>query len=105
MDIEKVVSGSYDNTLKIWSLKSGECTHTLRGHIAHVLCLQFQSNTLVSGSADKTIKVCYLRAYVLLKLIHICFSNDYLVIGLEFKRISLQRYLVWPSRCCNVYLV
>lgn len=57
MDTEKVVSGSYDNTLKIWSLKSGECSHTLRGHIAHVLCLQFHCNTLVSGSADKTIKV------------------------------------------------
>ncbi len=99
-----MVSGSYDNTLKIWSLKSGECTHTLRGHIAHVLCLQFHSNTLVSGSADKTIKVCHISAYVQLKVKLLCYFNDSLL-GLEFKRISLQRYSIWSSRCSDVYLV
>ena len=61
MDTEKVVSGSYDSTLKIWSLKTGECTQTLRGHGDHVLCLQFNQHLIVSGSADKTIKVITLR--------------------------------------------
>lgn len=68
MDTDKVVSGSYDCTLKIWSLKSGECSHTLRGHVAHVLCLQFHSSTLVSGSADRTIKVIRDEWRVLLSL-------------------------------------
>ena len=57
MDAEKVVSGSYDKTLKIWNIKTGQCCHTLRGHVDHVLCLQFNDKQLVSGSADKTIKV------------------------------------------------
>jgi F-box/WD-40 domain protein 7 len=61
MDMDKVVSGSYDNTLKIWNLKTGECSQTLRGHSDHVLCLQFNATHLVSGSADKTIKVCCLK--------------------------------------------
>lgn len=57
MDMDKVVSGSYDNTLKIWNLKTGECSKTFIGHSDHVLCLQFNTTHLVSGSADRTIKV------------------------------------------------
>ena len=57
MDTKKVVSGSYDGTLKIWNIKTGQCSHTLRGHVDHVLCLQFSEKHVVSGSADKTIKV------------------------------------------------
>lgn len=59
MDTEKVLSGSYDCSLKVWSLKTGECTQTLRGHVDRVLCLKFDQNFVVSGSADKTIKVQY----------------------------------------------
>lgn len=65
MDTEKVVSGSYDNTLKMWCLKTGECTLTLRGHVDRVLCLQFNQHLVVSGSADKTIKVSILLYYFL----------------------------------------
>lgn len=30
VDDDKVVSGSYDKTLKVWDIKSGECRITLR---------------------------------------------------------------------------
>lgn len=52
-----LISGSYDNTLKIWDLKTGECTNTLRGHTDSVLCLQFDTEKIISGSADRTIRV------------------------------------------------
>ena len=29
-DDEKVISGSYDLTLKLWDIKTGTCNHTLR---------------------------------------------------------------------------
>ena len=29
-DDEKVISGSYDLTLKVWDIKTGTCNHTLR---------------------------------------------------------------------------
>lgn len=74
MDMEKVVSGSYDNTLKIWNIKTGECSHTLRGHTDHVVCLQFSGIHLVSGSADRTIKV----NFILSEICPICpFLNNF----------------------------
>ena len=30
VDDEKVVSGSYDKTLKVWDIRTGHCRHTLR---------------------------------------------------------------------------
>ena len=38
MDENKVVSGSYDRTLKVWDLSSGQCHLTLR--YLHIMLLQ-----------------------------------------------------------------
>ncbi|UYV76441.1 hypothetical protein LAZ67_14000406 [Cordylochernes scorpioides] len=57
VDEDKVVSGSYDHTLKVWDLRTGLCRETLVGHEGAVLCLQFDTTKIVSGSGDKTIKV------------------------------------------------
>ena len=35
---DSVVSGSRDNTLKVWDALSGECLQTLRGHTGRVRC-------------------------------------------------------------------
>jgi F-box/WD-40 domain protein MET30 len=52
-----LATGSYDSTIKIWDLESGECLRTLKGHGSGVRCLQFDECKLVSGSLDRTMKV------------------------------------------------
>ncbi len=59
-DAQTIVSGSEDETLKIWDVASGTCRATLEGHSEYVICLQFNPTNprqLVSGSADKTIRL------------------------------------------------
>jgi F-box and WD-40 domain protein 1/11 len=56
-DSEKIISGSRDNTMKIWDMKTMRCVNTLRYHTGSVLCLQYNSKYLVSGSSDCSIVV------------------------------------------------
>ena len=37
-DGRRVVSGSYDHTLKVWDVATGECVATLEGHSKGVRC-------------------------------------------------------------------
>lgn len=52
-----LATGSYDATIKIWNIETGEVLRTLRGHTSAVRTLQFDDNKLISGSLDKMIKV------------------------------------------------
>ncbi|KAG0229358.1 chromatin-remodeling complex subunit ies6 [Actinomortierella wolfii] len=56
-DDYKIVSGSRDNTIKVWDFATGECLRTYSGHGASVLCLQYDDSRIVSGSSDATIIV------------------------------------------------
>jgi WD40 repeat protein len=58
-DGKYAVSGSWDHTLKVWDLSSGDVIHTLEGHDGGVLAVAISpdGNTAVSGSNDKTLKV------------------------------------------------
>lgn len=53
-----IVSGSDDNTLKVWSAITGKCLMTLKGHKGGVWCSQIANDgTVISGSTDRTIRV------------------------------------------------
>ena len=54
-----VVSGSRDNTVRVWEVKSGNCLATLEGHTAYVLgvAMTADGRRVVSGSHDKTVRV------------------------------------------------
>lgn len=52
-----IVSGSDDNTLKVWSALSGKCLRTLSGHTGGVWCSQMSVATVISGSTDRTLRV------------------------------------------------
>ena len=58
-DGRQVVSGSYDNTLRVWDLASGECLHTLEGHKkpVHAVAVSPDGRQVVSGSEDHTLRV------------------------------------------------
>ena len=53
----RIVSGSDDNTLKVWSAMTGKCLRTLVGHTGGVWSSQMATNIIVSGSTDRTLKV------------------------------------------------
>lgn len=52
-----LATGSYDTTIKIWDMETGEELRTLRGHTSGIRCLQFDDTKLISGSIDRTLKV------------------------------------------------
>lgn len=56
---DKVVSGSDDNTLRVWSVSRGQCVHVLTGHTGGVWSSQLTTDGvyLASGSTDRTVKI------------------------------------------------
>ncbi|GAA6051900.1 hypothetical protein JCM3770_006565 [Rhodotorula araucariae] len=56
-DERKIVSGSRDQTIRIWDVASGTAMATLRGHQGSVLCLQYDDEVLISGSSDSRVVV------------------------------------------------
>ncbi len=58
-DGTKFISGSYDNTIKIWDANTGQCLKTLAGHSDYVKSVAYSPDgtKIISGSRDKTVKI------------------------------------------------
>jgi WD40 repeat protein len=58
-DGSRVVSGSYDKTVRIWNVTTGEVEAELKGHTDSVMSVAFaqDGSRVVSGSDDKTVRI------------------------------------------------
>ena len=67
-DAKFLVSGSQDQTIRVWNLATGELVHTLKGHrdSVNTVALSPDEQIIASGSADKTIKLWHLQSGELL---------------------------------------
>ncbi|KAH1911767.1 F-box/WD repeat-containing protein [Aspergillus fumigatus Af293] len=56
---DTLVSGSYDCTVRVWKISTGETIHRLQGHTLKVysVVLDHKRNRCISGSMDNTVKV------------------------------------------------
>jgi WD40 repeat protein len=57
-DGKKILSGSMDDTVKEWSVETGQCIQTLQGHSSFVnsVCYSPDGKKILSGSEDHTVK-------------------------------------------------
>lgn len=56
---DTLVSGSYDSTVRVWKLSTGETIHRLTGHAMKVysVVLDHKRNRCISGSMDNFVKI------------------------------------------------
>ncbi|KAL7678697.1 putative WD40/YVTN repeat-like-containing domain superfamily, coatomer beta' subunit (COPB2) [Plasmopara halstedii] len=56
---DKIITGSFDKTCKLWNAESGQLYHTFRGHSTEIVCLAFnpQGTVIGTGSMDNTAKL------------------------------------------------
>jgi len=59
MDGRWLVSGSWDNTVRLWDVATGECLRTLEGHTDYINSVALSANGrwVVSGGNDKTLRL------------------------------------------------
>ena len=56
---DTLVSGSYDSSVRVWRISTGETVHRLQGHSAKVysVVLDHKRNRCISGSMDNMVKI------------------------------------------------
>ena len=58
----QLVSSSYDNSIKVWDLRSSLPLHTVKAHDDKALCVDWAADEIVlSGGADKQLRACRVR--------------------------------------------
>ncbi|KAI5284018.1 SCF ubiquitin ligase complex subunit cdc4 [Ascosphaera aggregata] len=60
---DTLVSGSYDTTVRVWKISTGQCLHRLQGHHMKVysVVLDHERERCISGSMDHMVKIWCLK--------------------------------------------
>ncbi|KAI5258795.1 PFU-domain-containing protein [Aureobasidium subglaciale] len=68
-DGDTLVSGGWDTQARVWSINKGECVAELKGHDAAVWAVMiYDDKTVITGCADKTIRIFSLGGKLLQKI-------------------------------------
>lgn len=57
---DRIVTGSFDKTAKVWTSPSGECLQTFYGHSAEIVAAEFNpanAGLVATGSMDGTARI------------------------------------------------
>ena len=59
MGERNIITGSRDNTVRMWDIRSGECSQVLEGHTGIVYCVHLHSKSgyLLTGSDDQRVRI------------------------------------------------
>lgn len=84
-----LVSGSYDNTVRVWNIESGRLVHLMEGHTQKVysVVIDAERNRCMSGSMDSSVRIWNLNTGECIKKLEghtvlvglLALSNQYLV--------------------------
>ncbi|CEP10084.1 hypothetical protein [Parasitella parasitica] len=84
-----LVSGSYDNTVRVWDIKAGQMVHLMEGHTQKVysVVIDTERNRCISGSMDSSVRIWDLKTGECVKKLEghtvlvglLGLSNQYLV--------------------------
>ena len=63
---QRIITGNFDNSVKVWDVRTGRCIHTLTDHQGEISSCQFNyaSDLCISGSIDRTCKVGYMTSQI-----------------------------------------
>lgn len=107
-DENVLITGSYDTTVKVWDINTGEELRTLRGHTSGIRCLQFDDQKLMTGSLDSTLRLWNWRTGQCLRtfeahtggIISLNFTRRYVATG------SMDRTIrVWDADTRQTFLL
>lgn len=107
-DDNVLMTGSYDTTVKIWDINTGEELRTLTGHTSGIRALQFDDRKLMTGSLDHTAKLWDWRTGKLLRtfqahadgIIALHFTASYVATGSRDRTVR-----VWNNVEKNTFLL
>lgn len=84
-----ILSGSFDNSIKVWDISSGECVKTLLGHSNWIFCIEILTSSLIaSGSSDKNVHIWDIVSGKCVRILQGHLGSVYSIQVLSFNRLA-----------------